>query len=68
MELIVTLFSIFVVGPALFIGVYWLLFNNSKGERYLKYRTQGPFAPLPQEGENEARKAGVKDGLDQPRA
>jgi hypothetical protein len=47
METIVTLLLMFIVGPALFIGVYWLLFNNEKGERYLKYRTQGPFAPLP---------------------
>lgn len=47
MEFIVTLVLTFVIGPALFIGAYWLLFNNSNGERYLKYRTQGPFTPSP---------------------
>ena len=51
MELIVTLLLMFVVGPAVFIGAYWLLFNNPNGERYLKFRTQGPFAPLPKNDE-----------------
>ena len=47
METIVTLVLLFLVAPTLFIAVYWLMFNNANGERYLKYRTQGPFAPMP---------------------
>jgi ACR3 family arsenite efflux pump ArsB len=49
METVVTLLMMFVVGPAVFIALYWLLFNNENGERYLKYRTQGPFTPLPKD-------------------
>ena len=36
-----------VFGLAITIGIYWLLFNNPSGERYLRQRTQGPFAPTP---------------------
>ena len=56
MEMIVTLALLLVIGPALFIGAYWLLFNNPDGERYLKNRTQGSFAPSPKEGTPEASK------------
>lgn len=54
MEFIVTLVLTFIIAPALFVGVYWLLFNNANGERYLKYRTQGPFTPLPNDKPVEA--------------
>lgn len=29
--------------------VWWKLFNTSDGERYLKMRAQGPFAPISDE-------------------
>jgi hypothetical protein len=37
---------------------WWKLLNSPSGERYLKWRTQGPFVPLSKEeiAEDEARK------------
>ncbi len=63
MELFLNLVCTFVIGPVLCICVYWLFFNNPKGERYLKYRTQGPFAPLPGDKPLQTKTTGKKSNL-----
>ncbi|MDR7304985.1 hypothetical protein [Rhodoferax saidenbachensis] len=41
---------------AVFGGVaWWKLFNTPDGERYLKMRTQGPFAPIHSDGTDPAQ-------------
>jgi hypothetical protein len=51
--------AVFLGVPALGIWLYFRMFNNPDGERYLKMRNQGPFVPTPEENT-------LKDAVESP--
>ncbi|MDR7307944.1 DUF6966 domain-containing protein [Rhodoferax saidenbachensis] len=57
-ELMSTGLTIVVVLLGITIGawVWWKLFNTPDGERYLKMRTQGPFAPINADAPDKAKR------------